>query len=322
MLDAFLEQLYQIQQIREAIGPSGVAVMNWISQSMLSLLGLIPLYIFWCCDKKAGYSMAFAVSVGSLTNHLLKLTCCVERPWVLDGRITPPEIALQNQGGYSFPSGHAQLAAGYLAGSAIWLRRKKVLSAACWLALALIGFSRVYLGVHTLLDVLAGIGEAVILLLVFQKLIPWFWNDKKRAAQVSAAILTVALLSAVYFLVKPYPLHFDASGQLLTDPKTMITFSGVGAASGFALGLFLERSFVNFTTDVPMRAKLFRLIIGVLIYLPLYATGNHWMSVILGGYWGGFFFNFALWAFTLAGYPYFFNKLKILGAAYEKSGNT
>ena len=318
-MEFFLEQLYQIQQMRDSFGSLGIALMNWISQSLLSLLGIIPLYIFWCCDKKAGYTMAFAVSVGSLTNHLLKLTCCVERPWILDGRITPPEVALRNQGGYSFPSGHAQLAAGYLAGSAFWLRGKKILSASCWLALALIGFSRVYLGVHTLLDVLAGISEAVILLLVFQKLIPWFWDDQKRTAQACVIIFAAALFSAVYFLIKPYPLHYDVAGQLLTDPKTMITFSGVGAASGFALGMFLERRFVDFTTNVPARVKLYRLFIGVLIYLPLYAVGNHLMSQILGGYWGGYFFNLILWTFTLAGYPYFFNKLTLLGAAYGKS---
>ena len=134
-MELFLEQLVQLQRLREAVGPAGVTIMNWVSQSLLPLLGIIPLYIFWCCDKKAGYTMAFAVSVGSLANHLLKLTCCVERPWLLDSRITPPDIALKNQGGYSFPSGHAQLAAGYLAGSALWLRRKKLLSAACWAAL-------------------------------------------------------------------------------------------------------------------------------------------------------------------------------------------
>lgn len=317
-MEFFLEQLYQIQQLREAIGPTGIVLMNWVSQNLLSLMGIIPLYIFWCCDKKSGYSMAFAVSVGSLVNHLLKLTCCVERPWLLDKRITPPEVALQNQGGYSFPSGHAQLAAGYLSGSAWWIRKKKVLSAACWLVLALIGFSRVYLGVHTLLDVLAGIGEAVILLLIFWKLIPWFWNDEKRTVRVCAVIFAVAVLSAVYFLVKPYPMHYDEYGHLLTDPKTMITFSGVGAAMGFALGMFLERRFINFTTDVTVKTKVFRLIIGVLVYLPLYAAGNYWMPQILGGYLGGCLFNLVLWTFTLAGYPYFFNKLTILGAKYDK----
>lgn len=312
-MEIFLEQLYQIQLLRETIGPSGVAVMNWISQNLLSLLGIIPLYIFWCCDKKAGYTMGFAVSVGSLTNHLLKLTCCIERPWLLDARILPPEIALQNQGGYSFPSGHAQLAAGYLAGSAIWLRKKKLLSMACWLALALISFSRVYLGVHTLPDVLAGVGEAIALLLLFRKLIPWFWQDKKRTLQVCAVIFFVAMLSAVYFVVKPYPLHYDAAGQLLTDPETMITFSGVGAASGFALGMYLEQRFVKFTTDISAKTKLFRLVVGIIIYLPLSIAGNRWMPYILGEGWGGFCFNLLVWSFTLAGYPYFFQKLRILG---------
>lgn len=318
-MELFLEQLVQLQQLREAVGPAGVTVMNWVSQSLLPLLGIIPLYIFWCCDKKAGYTMAFAVSVGSLANHLLKLTCCVERPWLLDSRITPPAIALKNQGGYSFPSGHAQLAAGYLAGSALWLRRKKLLSAACWAALALISFSRVYLGVHTLPDVLAGIGEALVLLLIFQKLLPWFWQDRKRTALFSGALVLLALLSAVYFLCKPYPLHYDAAGQLLTDPKTMITFSGVGATCGFALGLFLEQRLIRFTTEVPAKTKLCRLIVGVVVYLPLYAAGYYFMPRILGGRWGGFCFNFLIWAFTLAGYPFFFNKSKLLGADYVKT---
>lgn len=187
------------------------------------------------------------------------------------------------------------------------------MSIACLLALALISFSRVYMGVHTLPDVLAGIGEAIVLILLFQKLTPWFWQDNKRTIQVCAGIFVIAMLSAVYFVVKPYPLHFDAAGQLLTDPRTMITFSGVGAASGFALGMYLEQRFVNFTTNVSAKTKLFRLVIGVLVYLPLSIAGNRWMPYILGEGWGGFCFNLLVWSFTLAGYPYFFQKLRILG---------
>ena len=53
-MDFFLEQLYQIQFLREYLGPAGITFMNVVSQNMLALLGIIPLYIFWCCDKKAG----------------------------------------------------------------------------------------------------------------------------------------------------------------------------------------------------------------------------------------------------------------------------
>lgn len=313
IMDYFLEQLYQIQMLRNSIGPAGVTFMNAVSQGLLPLLGVIPLYIYWCCDKKAGYTMAFSICVGNLTNHILKLTCCVERPWLLDKRITPPEIAIKNQGGYSFPSGHAQLAAGYLVGTAVWIRKKKVLSVMCMLAVALIAFSRVYLGVHTMLDVLVGIAEAVLLLAVFHKLVNWFWEDKKRTALLSVGLIVLAILSAVYFLLKPYPLHYDESGKLLTDPQTMITLSGVGATIGFAIGMFLERRFIRFTTDVPKKSKLFRLVVGIIVYIPIYCAGNILMPKIIGGLWGGFLFNIVLWTFSLAGYPYFFNKISVLG---------
>ncbi len=312
-MEFFLDQLYQIQLIRDYFGPAGITFMNAVSQGLLPILGLIPLYIYWCRDKKAGYTMAFALSVGSLCNHILKLTFCIERPWLLDGRITPPEIAIKNQGGYSFPSGHAQLAAGYLLGSAAWLRKKKVLSGLCILALLLIGFSRVYLGVHTLLDVIAGIAEAALLLLLFRKLLKWFWNSEKRTTLVSACLVIIACLSAAYFFVKPYPLHYGADGQLLTDPKTMITLSGVGATVGFALGLFLERKYIRFSTDVPWKVRLARLIVGIILYLPLYYYGSTMMSKIVGGLAAGFIFNLVLWTFTLAGYPFLFRKISVLG---------
>lgn len=317
-MDFFLEQLYQIQFLREYLGPAGITFMNAVSQNMLSLLGIIPLYIFWCCDKKAGYTMAFSVSVGSLVNHLMKLTFCIERPWLLDQRIQPPEIAIKNQGGYSFPSGHAQLASGYLTGTAVWLRKKHVLSFLCILSMILIGFSRVYLGVHTSLDVIVGILESIILLMIFTKLIPWFWNDRKHTSLLSAGLIVFAASSALYFSFKPYPMHYDSFGNLLTNPKDMITFTGVGATIGFAIGLFLEKRFINFSTDISAKHKLFRLLIGVILYLPFYYIGNKFMVKIVGGIWNGFFFNIILWTFTLAGYPFLFNRLSILGGGKDR----
>ena len=36
-MDFFLEQLYQIQFLREYLGPAGITFMNAVSQNMLSL---------------------------------------------------------------------------------------------------------------------------------------------------------------------------------------------------------------------------------------------------------------------------------------------
>lgn len=72
-----------------------------------------------------------------------------------------PDVAFVHLDTYSFPSGHAMISAaawGALAFLA-WGRvaRRRLVVAAALLLIALIGFSRLYLGVHYLSDVLAGV---------------------------------------------------------------------------------------------------------------------------------------------------------------------
>lgn len=108
--------------------------------------------------QKTRRTIAFPVSVAvilsSLLNIILKNIFTRERPDIL---------RLINETSYSFPSGHA------MTNSALYfmlillifkyIKRKRVkftLAALCLLFVLLIGFSRIYLGVHYLLDVLGG----------------------------------------------------------------------------------------------------------------------------------------------------------------------
>ena len=84
-----------------------------------------------------------------------------------------PEVAFVHLDTYSFPSGHAMIstaaygALAYLAWGHIRTRsRRIVLVAGTVVLLGLIGFSRIYLGVHYLSDVLAGIAGGVFWLSV------------------------------------------------------------------------------------------------------------------------------------------------------------
>ncbi len=81
---------------------------------------------------------------------------------------TRPDVAFVQIDSYSFPSGHAMISAAaygalaYLAWPQLRTHgRRALLVAATALGVALIGFSRLYLGVHYLSDVLAGVAGGV-----------------------------------------------------------------------------------------------------------------------------------------------------------------
>ena len=73
---------------------------------------VIALVVFWCVDKKMGYYLMAVGFAGTMINQFLKLWFRVPRPWVLDPNFTILEQAREAAAGYSFPSGHTQMAVG------------------------------------------------------------------------------------------------------------------------------------------------------------------------------------------------------------------
>ena len=108
--------------------------------------------LFWCVNKRTGY-YAFLVGLfGTVGNQWLKIACRIPRPWVLDPNFTIVESARAAATGYSFPSGHTQNAVGTFGAMALRTERKWV-RGVCIALIVLVPFSRMYLGVHTPLDV-------------------------------------------------------------------------------------------------------------------------------------------------------------------------
>jgi undecaprenyl-diphosphatase len=122
--------------------------------SVLPLLA-IAVYAFWRAGARISAALLVVSAGGSaLLTTVLKYVFERARPELFDSGVV--------ESTYSFPSGHATIAVGFygtlallLAWRATGLRRWLIMVAGVLLVL-LIGFSRLYLGVHYPTDVLAG----------------------------------------------------------------------------------------------------------------------------------------------------------------------
>ncbi len=115
-----------------------------------------------------GWFCAVNLAGSTILNQLLKFA--IQRP--------RPDVSLRlvEIGGFSFPSGHSMAAMAFF-GLFIWLswhhvhdrRVRAGLTALLCVAIAAVGFSRVYLGVHYASDVLGGFCASLIWLTVYTK---------------------------------------------------------------------------------------------------------------------------------------------------------
>ena len=116
------------------------------------------LLMFWCIDKRQGYYVFLVGAFGTICNQFLKLAFRIPRPWVLDPEFQIVEAARADATGYSFPSGHTQNIVGTTA-SLFACRKEKWVRIVCAVLMVLVPFSRMYLGVHTPLDVGVSFGN-------------------------------------------------------------------------------------------------------------------------------------------------------------------
>ena len=124
---------------------------------------ILAAVLFWQKQKNAAATLTIVVIGGVGLNFLLKDLFSRDRP-MLEERLLDVDF-------YSFPSGHAMISIivygflGYLLITRYRRWQSLILSSSVILIL-LIGFSRLYLGVHWFTDVLAGYAAGLVWLLV------------------------------------------------------------------------------------------------------------------------------------------------------------
>jgi undecaprenyl-diphosphatase len=162
--EAFDEAIRNAVHVRASL--SLTCAMLWITQLgsvwFLVSAGLLVVWRLAATGRKHAAILLAGTALGSeALNQILKVAFHRTRPQAFFGLTSPAN--------YSFPSGHAITACcfwGVLAAILAARSRSGWVKAGLWtsasILAALVGFSRVYLGVHYPTDVLAGYALAVI----------------------------------------------------------------------------------------------------------------------------------------------------------------
>jgi len=288
-----------IRLIQTAANPPLTMCMKIITElgSVAVYIFLLPI-IYWCIDEKKCLQLGTIVLISVWLNIALKLVLDQPRPF-FEAYDPSVGIIYERMGG--FPSGHAQnsLVMGIIIAS--WGKQKRFYGIAALFCL-LVGFSRVYLGVHFPTDILGGWLIGGILLAVY------FLAGKRIEALIAAhspraGFIAYAVLAFVMILYRP-------SIELLIPGAAIL---------GLGSGYYLCKEYIGFTASTLSGVyKYFnmavRFLLGMTVVVLLFVLTEK-ITVKLrssGNYPLLIFLRFALLALWIsAGAPWFFRFLRL-----------
>lgn len=244
-------------------------------ETFFILLGLV---FFWCVSKKEGYYLLSIGFIGTVINQFLKLYFRIERPWVKDKNFTIVESARGEATGYSFPSGHTQSSVGIFGGIARfngnrWLRTM------CIAICILVPLSRLYLGVHTPLDV--GVSLLVAVILIFG-LYPIIQKGFQNVRVLRATLLSTVFLALGYLcfvLLYNFPNDVDLSNL---ENGTENAYKMLGCTLGIYISFEIDNRFIRFETEAVWWAQILKLVIGIIPIVAIKAGLKAPLYAILG----------------------------------------
>ena len=286
----------------------------WLDQIMLLLTEFggellfmaLAVIMYWSVSKRLGYYMLTVGFIGTILNQFLKLAFRISRPWVQDPEFTIVEKARAAATGYSFPSGHTQNAAATLLCPAL-LSDKKWVKIVFWVLYALVAISRMYLGVHTPLDV--GVSLVLGLLLVFA-LRPVFSRSRSDARYMYILLGGMIALAAAYLVyVHTYPFPADIEIENLNE-GIKNGFTLLGAVSGMLLGFWLDQRYVRFSVQGSLPAQIVKCVLGLALIVGLRVVLKAPLNALFnGGYAANAVRYFVMVVFATAIWPLTFPKI-------------
>jgi membrane-associated phospholipid phosphatase len=281
---------------------------------------ILPL-IYWSVDAGLGLRVAIILALSNNLQLILKLLFADPRPYWVSAQVK----AFVAEGTFGIPSGHAQniIALGGIVASRI---RKRWAWMAAFALTFLVGFSRLYLGVHFVHDVLAGWLIGGLLLYLVMRL--WdpavAWLEGKLLGQqvmiaffVSMVFLAVGVWSAARLDGYSFPEEWKDNALRAGPLPDPVSIEGILTAAGSLFGLAAGAAWIasrgGYQASGPIEKRALRYVIGLIgIIILWFGLGQIFprdeslISYILR------YFRYSLVVFwVIAGAPWLFFHFKL-----------
>lgn len=238
--------------------------VSFLGEDMIYIL--ITAIIYWTINKELGQRLTIITTISILSNFFIKMIMKVPRPIGVEG-IRSQRIHTAD--GYSFPSGHTQTATSYWSTFLFKLSKVKthnIFKILIIFYLFMIGYSRLYLGVHWPTDIvggyLLGISFCIIGSFIFDSIKDVFENKNYSFSN----IVTISFMILLVTL-----------SMIFNDTNSMIKLASL--TSGIFIGMILEMKTLKYeiikhenkTTNIfrKILVNLVGIIVLIIVALPL-----------------------------------------------------
>jgi undecaprenyl-diphosphatase len=272
-----------------------VELMTMLGEETVFIVA-VALFL-WLSSKKQGFVIFSTLFTSLIGMSVLKAVIRAPRPFQVIEEIKGKRVATAT--GYSFPSGHTTGAASFYSALALTFRKRQV-SILCAVAILLVGFSRMYLGVHWPIDVFGGLALGITVTFVTYGWFSRIFDDTERLIRFSTIAGATSAFFAVLLTILIEAGVADPVG--FTDPMKLFSL----AAGGY-LGFAWDQKHIRYTTGGTRGIKVLRLLLGIFVVLVIQA-----LKVVLPDHMASGLFRYVatgLWITAL--YPYLGTKIRI-----------
>ncbi|NIP26302.1 MAG: phosphatase PAP2 family protein [Phycisphaerae bacterium] len=225
-------------------------------------------FIYWSIHKQLGGHLLFLLTLGNTVGETLKHYFRDPRPYWYD-----PSLNATGEPTYGFPSNHSLVPPLLFFVIASWVRKTWVWVVAIILAL-IVMFSRIYLGVHDVPDVLFGF---LLGMIIFGLYISWRRSYLKRFNNriLGQKLLAVVLIGLFFFILTvvivlvlgevvndnpEWDLFYEESERASLDGAT----ANIASLLGFGIGLLFEGTRIRFDSGGTAVKRILRYLFGII----------------------------------------------------------